>query len=115
MVTKHHYCPKRGDIVWLSFSPQSGHEQGGYRPALTLSPESYNRKVGLAIFCPITSKVKGYPFEVPVPEGLKISGAILSDQIRSLDWRARNAKYYCTISPSVVSDVLTHIEVLVQF
>ena len=68
------YCPKRGDIVWLSFTPQAGHEQAGHRPALILSPESYNRKVGLALFCPITSQVKGYPFEVRVPQGCPVSG-----------------------------------------
>ena len=76
------YCPKRGDVIWISFNPQAGREQAGHRPALVLSPESYNRKVGLALLCPITSQAKGYPFEVEIPEGLKASGMILSDQLK---------------------------------
>ena len=82
------YFPRRGDIVWLSFDPQSGHEQAGHRPALVLSPELYNRKTGLAVFCPVSSQEKGYPFEVKIPPGHKISGVILSDQVKSLDWKA---------------------------
>ena len=85
------YCPKRSDIVWLTFTPQAGHEQAGHRPALVLSPERYNRKVGLALACPITSQVKGYPFEVPIPPGLEVSGVVLADQVKSLDWKARKA------------------------
>lgn len=73
------YIPARGDVVWLTFNPQAGHEQAGRRPALVLSPSSYNRKVGLAIFCPITSQVKGYPFEVAIPAGSKLGGVILAD------------------------------------
>lgn len=92
MVNSERYIPDRGDIVWISFNPQAGHEQSGRRPALVLSPAAYNKKVGLAIFCPITSKVKGYPFEVVIPEGLKASGAIISDQVKSLDWKAREAE-----------------------
>src|SRR3972149_6030992 len=79
----------RGDVVGVTLTPQTGHEQAGRRPALVVSPQAYNGKVGLAVFCPITSQVKGYPFEVAVPPGLKVAGAILSDQGRSLDWRAR--------------------------
>jgi mRNA interferase MazF len=86
------YVPERGDLVWLQFDPQAGHEQAGQRPALVVSPKSYNRRVGLAIFCPITSRIKGYPFEVLLPAGLAIEGAVLSDQLKSLDWRARRAK-----------------------
>jgi mRNA interferase MazF len=85
------YVPERGDLVWLQFNPQAGHEQAGRRPALVISPKSYNRLVGLALFCPITSRVKGYPFEVLLPQGLAVEGAVLSDQLRSLDWRARQA------------------------
>ena len=92
--------------------PQSGHEQSGRRPALTLSPSSYNRKVGLAIFCPITSQVKGYPFEVLIPKGLKASGAILSDQVKSLDWKARNAAKICRISGDIIEEVLEKIGLL---
>lgn len=106
------YCPKQGDVVWLSFTPQSGHEQVGFRPALTLSAESYNRKVGLALFCPITSKAKGYPFEVPLPAGLKASGVVLSDQVKSLDWQARGARYSCKAPATVVADVLSLLETL---
>jgi len=84
------YVPERGDIVWLNFDPQAGHEQAGKRPAVVLSPRAYNQKVGLALFCPITNQRKGYPFEVNIPEGLEIGGVILSDQIKSLDWRSRD-------------------------
>ena len=85
------YIPDRGDIVWLHFDPQSGPEQAGRRPAFVVSPRAYNRKVGLALFCPITSRVKGYPFEVPLSDEGKTRGAVLSDQLKSLDWRARKA------------------------
>ena len=106
------YCPKRGDVVWLSFIPQAGHEQEGRRPALTLSPEGYNSKVGLGIFCPITSQVKGYPFEVALPEGQKVSGVVLADQIKSLDWAARNAEFCCRVSKEAVTEVLEKLGVL---
>ena len=106
------YCPKRGDIVWLSFTPQAGHEQAGHRPALVLSPESYNRKVGLALFCPITSQVKGYPFEVRVPHGSQVSGAILADQVKSLDWKARRATFCCKLPAEAVHDVLNKLGTL---
>ncbi len=108
------YCPKRGDVVWLSFTPQVGHEQAGHRPALVLSPEAYNKKVGLALFCPVTSQVKGYPFEVHIPSGYKASGAILSDQIKSLDWKARKAKFHCTLPDLTVREVLNKLGVLVD-
>ena len=88
---KKEYVPERGDFVWLQFTPQAGHEQSGRRPALVISPKSYNEKTGLAVFCPVTSKVKGYPFEVGIPQGLEIQGAVLSDQVKSLDWKARQA------------------------
>ena len=106
------YCPKQGDVVWLSFEPQAGHERAGHRPALTLTPEAYNRKVGLALFCPITSRIKGYPFEVPLPSGLTASGVVLSDQVKSLDWQARNAKFVCKAPASVLAGVLGQIEAL---
>lgn len=84
--------PRRGDLVWLDFTPQAGHEQAGRRPALILSPESYNRKTGLAIACPITSQAKGYPFEVALPDDGPVAGVVLSDHVRSIDWRARRAE-----------------------
>ena len=99
-------CPKRGDIVWLTFTPQAGHEQAGHRPALVLSPELYNRKVGLALVCPITTQVKGYPFEVPIPKGLEISGVVLADQVKSLDWKVRRARFCCTVPTATVTEVL---------
>ena len=107
------YVPERGDIVWLQFNPQAGHEQSGIRPALVISPRSYNSKVGLALFCPITTKIKGYPFEVDIPEKSKASGTILSDQIKSLDWRVRNAKKIERVPDGVIQDVLAKIESLI--
>ncbi|MBI3743385.1 MAG: endoribonuclease MazF [Chloroflexi bacterium] len=100
------YVPRRGDLVWLSFSPQAGHEQAGRRPALVLSPSAYNGTVGLALFCPITSHVKGYPFEVPVPPDIGLEGVVLADQVRSLDWRVRNAEFAGRLPDSAVGQVL---------
>jgi mRNA interferase MazF len=108
------YCPKRGDVVWLSFSPQAGHEQAGHRPALTLSSEAYNRKAGLALFCPITTKAKGYPFEVPLPAGLETSGVVLSDQVRSLDWHARKARFSSKLPATTVADVISRLDALLN-
>jgi len=99
------YVPDRGHIIWLAFSPQAGHEQAGHRPALVLSPRSYNEKTGMGLFCPITSRVKGYPFEVALPPEEDVTGVVLSDQIRSLDWRARRARFATTTAPQVVSEV----------
>src|SRR5437762_13948374 len=82
------YVPERGDAVWLTLDPQAGHEQAGRRPALVLSPAAYNGRVGLALCCPITNQAKGYPFEVALPDGLAVSGVVLADQVKSLDWRA---------------------------
>lgn len=100
------WAPRRGDIVWLEFTPQSGHEQAGRRPALVLSPVEYNRKTGLLIACPITSRGKGYPFEVALPQDIGVAGVVLSDQIKSLDWNARKATYECRISDEVTDEVL---------
>jgi len=100
------YVPERGDVVWLNFDPQAGHEQAGKRPAFVLSPASYNRKVTLALLCPITNKIKGYPFEVNVPEGLKITGTVLSDQIKSLDWKARNATFICKLPEEIIEQIV---------
>jgi mRNA interferase MazF len=100
------YVPNRGDIVWLHFSPQSGHEQAGRRPAVVLSPENYNRKTSLALCCPITSKVKGHPFEVALPDGLKASGVVLSDQIKSLDWSTHKAELIDALPKDTLADVM---------
>ena len=98
--------PDRGDVVWITMNPRTGHEQAGRRPALVLSPAPYNGKVGLAILCPITSQVKGYPFEVLVPGGLAVGGAVLSDQAKSLDWRARQAEFAFRLPAETVQEVL---------
>lgn len=103
------YVPNRGDIVWLDFNPQTGHEQAGRRPALVVSPKAYNQKVGLALFCPITSHVKGYPFEVILPEKTKISGVILSDQIKSLDWKIRNTERITSAPKDILEEVMAKI------
>jgi mRNA interferase MazF len=107
------YTPGRGDIVLLHFSPQTGHEQSGRRPALVISPTAYNRKVGLALFCPITTRIKGYPFEVLLPDDLKTTGAILCDQIKSLDWRARRARRLCPAPADVLKEVTAKLLTLV--
>ena len=106
------YKPQRGDLVWLEFSPQRGHEQAGRRPALVISPQSYNAKVGLALLCPITNKAKGYPFEVALPGNSPISGVVLSDQLKSLDWKARKAKHAGEAPQEVVDEVLNKLGVL---
>lgn len=100
------YVPDRGDAVWLHFDPRSGHEQGGRRPALVLSPASYNGKVGLAILCPVTSRAKGYPFEVTLPDGAGVDGVVLADQVKSLDWRARQAELIGPMPEGVTAEVL---------
>ena len=100
------YVPKRGDVVWMTMNPQAEHEQAGRRPAVILSPAAYNVKVGLVLAAPVTSRVKGYPFETLVPSGLPVTGAILSDQVKSLDWRVRKAELFCELPTSVVNEVL---------
>lgn len=106
MVNSQTYVPQCGDVVWITLNPQTGHEQAGRRPAVVLSPQNYNGKVGLAILCSITGQIKGYPFEVLLPAGLPVAGAILSDQVKSLDWRARNAELICTLRTETISEVL---------
>ena len=107
------WTPERGDIVWITLNPTAGHEQTGRRPALILSPGAYNAKVGLAILCPITSRVKGYPFEVRIPEGLPVQGVVLSDQAKSLDWRAREAEFACRVPMKSTLLVLQRLGTLV--
>jgi len=106
------YVPDRGDVVWITLNPQAGHEQAGRRPAVVVSPAAYNGKVGLAIFCPITNQVKGYPFEVLIPAGLGVTGAVLADQAKSLDWRARDTQRICVLPPPVVSEVIRKLATL---
>lgn len=107
------YTPNRGDVVWITLNPQAGHEQAGRRPAVVLSPAAYNGKVGLAIFCPITSQIKQYPYEVRIPEGFAISGAILSDQVKSLDWKVRQAEFVCKIPEATIIEILQKLGTLV--
>ena len=104
--------PGAGDIVWLNFTPQSGKEQAGKRPGLVLSSRTYNDKVGLMVVCPITSKTKGYVFEVVLPDGLAVSGAVLSDHVKSVDWRARGASIVDTVPSETLKDVLAKIKAL---
>jgi mRNA interferase MazF len=106
------YTPEQGDIVWLTLNPQKGHEQSGRRPAVVLSPSSYNSKTGLAIFCPITSKEKKYPFEVRIPDKCSVQGVVLADQAKSFDWRSRNAEYICSIPLSLLKDISKRLKLL---
>ena len=106
------YVPECGDAIWINFNPQAGHEQAGRRPAIVLSPQSYNGKVGLCLLCPITSKVKGYPFEVSIPAKLEVKGVVLSDQAKSLDWRVRNAEFITDLPEAVVIEVLKKLKSL---
>ncbi len=114
MVRRRTYTPERGDAVWITLNPQAGHEQAGRRPVAVLSPTGYNGKVGLAILCPITNQIKGYPFEVLIPSGLAVSGAILSDQVKSLDWRAREAEFICVLPDATVTETLQKLSTLVS-
>ncbi len=106
MVARRPRVPDRGEVVWITLAPQAGAEQAGRRPAVVVSPAAYNGKVGLALMCPITSRIKGYPFEVTIPTGLPVIGVVLSDQIKSLDWRVRRAERICTLPRPAVTEVL---------
>ena len=113
MVKDKTYIPDRGDIVWLTFTPVSGHEQSGRRPALVLSPRNYNAKTGLMIACPVTSAIKGYPFEVFLSGGKFISGAIQADQIKSLDWQSRGAEFAEKAGEEIVWEVIEKVGALI--
>ncbi|MBT4643499.1 MAG: endoribonuclease MazF [Deltaproteobacteria bacterium] len=106
------YVPSRGDLVWINFNPQVGHERAGRRPALILSPANYNSKVGLAFLCPITSKIKGYPFEVALPQKLSVNGVILSDQVKNLDWKSKNVEFIGKLNNKSVDEVLQRLHTL---
>ena len=114
MVTPAGYIPGRGDLIWVSLNPRTGHEQAGHRPALILSPKAYNAKTGLCLACPITSKVKGYPFEVTLPEKIAVKGAILADQVKCLDWRIRNARFIQTLPRHTLDETLQRLLVLLS-
>lgn len=106
------YVPERGDAIWIDFNPQAGHEQAGRRPAIVLSPQRYNEKVGLCLLCPITTKAKSYPFEVSIPAGYSVTGVVLSDQVKSLDWRVRRAEFAAELPDTLISDVLKKLKSL---
>lgn len=97
---------ERGDLVWLDFDPQAGHEQAGRRAAFVLSPSAYNRKTGLMLCCPVTSQVKGYPFEVPLGDAATVQGVVLADQVKSLDWQVRRAEKRERVSKEVLDEVV---------
>ena len=108
------YVPERGHVVWLDFDPQAGREQAGRRPAFVLSPAAYNARVGLALLCPVTSRVKGYPFEVALPDGLGVTGVVLADQVRSLDWRRRRADFAAAAPVETMEEVRLKILTLLR-
>ncbi len=112
MKRKGAYIPERGDAVWITLDPQAGHEQAGRRPALVLSPATYNGRVGLALLCPITNQSKGYPFEVALPEGLPVTGVAGADQVKSLDWQARKASRIGTVPERIVAEVVRRLQTL---
>lgn len=114
MVEKNSYIPKRSDVVEMVFNPQVGHEQAGKRPALVLSPEKYNEKTGLIIACPITGKSKGYPFEVELPNDLKTYGIILADQVKSLDWQRRKAKFIEKAPEYILKSVIEKLDLILK-
>lgn len=106
------YIPKQGDIVWINFTPQVGREQAGRRPAIVISLFKYNRRVRLVLLCPITTKIKGYAFEVEIPEGLAISGVVLADQVKSFDWQERNVEFICKAPPELTIEVISLLRTL---
>ncbi len=114
MVGAAAFVPRRGDLVWLDFAPQAGHEQAGRRPAVVLSPRAYNARVGLLLACPVTNQAKGYPFEVQLPAGLPVAGVVLADQMKSLDWKARRASLIASLPADTVNDLLAKAAALLE-
>jgi mRNA interferase MazF len=108
------YCPEAGDLVWIDLNPTLGHEQSGHRPAIVLTPRQYNVRSGLCIICPITSRARGYPFEVPIPDGHGISGTILVDQIRSVSWEERYVKISGAAAVNLLDEVRERLAALLQ-
>lgn len=108
------YVPARGDVVTINFNPQAGKEQAGKRPAVVVSPKSYNEKTGLALCCPITSQIKGYPFEVSLPLGFKTKGVVLADHVKNLDWAARKVKFVEILSYSALGEVMDKLNLLLN-
>ena len=114
-MAKAAFVPGAGDFVWWTFDPQAGHEQARRRPALVLSPKIYNVKSGLALVCPVTSQVRGYPFEVAVPAGIATPGVILADQLKSIDWRARRAEFLGRCTTETIDDLRAKLAPLLGF
>ena len=112
MVSSSRYVPHRGDVVWIDFNPQTGHEQAGRRPAVVLSPALYNGRTGLALLCPVTNQIKGYPFEVTIPQGLNVTGVVLTDQVKSMDWRRRNATFIARMPRETTDNILDRLDIL---
>lgn len=108
------YVPERGDVVWIDFNPQAGHEQAGRRPAVVLSAASYNRPSGLMLACPVTNRAKGYPFEVPMPKGAPVTGVALVDQVKNLDWSARRADYIGKLDTDTLEEMLARLAPLLE-
>ena len=109
------FVPDAGDLIWLTFDPQAGHEQAGRRPALVLSPKAYNQKSGLLLVCPVTNQIKGYPFEVPLPGGCGASGVVLADHVKSLDWKVRRAERIGRVPPPALNEVLARLAPLLGY
>ena len=109
------FVPDSGDLIWLTFDPQAGHEQAGRRPALVLSPKLYNQKAGLALVCPVTNQAKDYPFEVAIPRASGVTGVILGDHVRSVDWRARRAERIGRAPAEVIEEVLARLAPLLGY
>jgi mRNA interferase MazF len=114
VVAPNPYVPTVGDLVWISFDPQAGSEQAGRRPALVLSGTAYNRRTGLALFCPITNRAKGYPLEVPLPAGLPVTGVVLVDQIKCLDWRVRRVEFICSAPREMIAVAHDRLDILME-
>ena len=108
------YIPDRGDVVWLTLDPQAGHEQAGRRPAVVISRRAYNARVGLGLFCPVTSREKGYPFEVRIPDRISVKGVVLADQVKSLDWRARQAELIARLPPEAIDEICQKLVALIE-
>jgi mRNA interferase MazF len=107
-------APDRGDLVWITLTPQAGHEQAGRRPAVVLSPRRYNVRSGLSLFCPVTNRVKGYPFEVQLPEGLGIEGVVLADAVKSLDWQARKVESAGRVPEATLAEIVGKLSALLS-
>jgi mRNA interferase MazF len=114
VVATTNYVPTAGDLVWINFDPQAGSEQAGRRPAIVLSGAAYNRRTGLGLFCPITNRAKGYPFEITLPGGLPVTGVVLADQVKCLDWRVRRVEYVGTVPPEVITAAHERLDILME-